>query len=69
MTGPGPLVQPNPSTQQFKIVIRNPQKININERFTGIMLAKGHVSPFAKGNSNERGKFSVFGGQQNLILS
>ena len=56
MTGPGPLVQPNPSTQQFKIVIRNPQKININERFTGIMQAKGHISPFAKGQSNERGK-------------
>ena len=55
MTGPGPLVQPNPSTQQFKIVIRNPQKININERFTGIMQAKGHISPFAKGQSNERG--------------
>ena len=60
MTGPGPLVQPNPSTQQFKIVIRNPQKININERFTGIMQAKGHISPFAKGQSNERGMILPF---------
>jgi len=59
MTGPGPLVQPNPSTQQFKVVIRNPQKININERFTGIMQAKGHISPFAKGQSNEREEIRV----------
>jgi hypothetical protein len=52
MTATRPLVQPNPSGQMFKIVIKNDQKICINERFTGIMIAKGHVSPFAKSSAN-----------------
>ena len=57
MTGSA-LVQPNPSVQSFKIVIKNDQKMRINERFTGIMIAKGHVSPFAK-KENKPGKILV----------
>ena len=48
MTTLRPLVQPNPAVQKFKIVIKNEQKMGINERFTGIMIAKGPVSPFAQ---------------------
>ena len=41
----------------MKFLKRNHQKININERFTGIMKAKGHVSPFARGTKpDQQGK-------------
>ena len=57
MTGLSPLIQPNPSRQNFKIVIKAKQTININERFTGIMKAKGHISPFAQ-SVKKPGKFN-----------
>ena len=38
----------------LKFLKRNHQKININERFTGIMKAKGHVSPFARGTKPDQ---------------
>ncbi|CAG5097140.1 Oidioi.mRNA.OKI2018_I69.XSR.g14950.t1.cds [Oikopleura dioica] len=47
------LIQPKPSRQAFKIVIKNEQKLSINARFTGIMKAKGHKSPFANQNNRQ----------------
>ena len=56
----------------WKFLKRNHQKININERFTGIMKAKGHVSPFARGTKpDQQGKnwyFSIKIGLKSVIL-
>ncbi|CBY07959.1 unnamed protein product [Oikopleura dioica] len=47
------LIQPKPSRQAFKIIIKNEQKLSINARFTGIMKAKGHKSPFENQNNRQ----------------
>ena len=50
------LIQPKPSRQAFKIIIKNEQKLSINARFTGIMKAKGHKSPFENQNNRQTGE-------------